>query len=361
MDLGDDGNILNEYIRGMNLIKNENDDYFIYNAHGDVTSLTDDLGIVTKTYDYDAFGVEINPDAEDTNFWRYCAEYWDVETETIYLRARRYNPRSGRFTQVDVAMDGLNWYTYCGSDPINFRDPTGYLREGEWRTSYNGEKYWCDDPDSEDYGANSKVYLALLILGEAWEKEALLDYRSDIEHLAKTIRNGANSIGSVSIEMRIDIASSMGMLNSVSTVEQVISSIYMLESLYVGDARDKASAAAYKRFSNDDPNGTGEGNAFLHAHWNAILAINIGEDLAKIFTDAHEFGWYAENLNDITAMKMDLYNNAEGRRLGGIYDKRSGYSLESWIFDNQKSGKLRKKSGTDIIPTNAGYEWRSLQ
>ena len=84
-----------------------------------MVQLTDGSGNVTKSYAYDAFGNEINQDASDTNPFRYCGEYYDVETGTIYLRARYYDPTTGRFTQQDAwafmdASDplGLNLYTY---------------------------------------------------------------------------------------------------------------------------------------------------------------------------------------------------------------------------------------------------------
>ena len=62
----------------------------------------------------------------DNNPFRYCGEYYDKETQTIYLRARYYNPAQGRFTQEDPIRDGYNWYSYCGGNPVNFIDPTGY-------------------------------------------------------------------------------------------------------------------------------------------------------------------------------------------------------------------------------------------
>ena len=40
--------------------------YYTQNAHGDVVNLTDNNGAVTKTYQYDAFGVEKNIDDTDT-------------------------------------------------------------------------------------------------------------------------------------------------------------------------------------------------------------------------------------------------------------------------------------------------------
>ena len=66
--------------------------YYTQNAHGDVVNLTDETGAVTKSYTYDAFGVEQNIDDADDNAFRYCGEYYDSESGTIYLRARYYDP-----------------------------------------------------------------------------------------------------------------------------------------------------------------------------------------------------------------------------------------------------------------------------
>ncbi|WP_343252801.1 RHS repeat-associated core domain-containing protein [Ligaoa zhengdingensis] len=116
------------YARGINAIYVESGDaksYYLYNAHGDVVQLTDATGTVTQEYEYDAFGNEQNPNANDTNPMRYCGEYFDAETGTIYLRARYCDPRIGRFTASDPAGSGLNWYTYCENNLINKVDPFG--------------------------------------------------------------------------------------------------------------------------------------------------------------------------------------------------------------------------------------------
>ena len=90
--------------------------------------VVDAAGAVVRSYDYDAFGVERAPDAEDVNPWRYCGEYFDVETGTIYLRARYYNPVTGRFLTEDPIGDGLNWYTYTANNPIMYVDPSGEVK-----------------------------------------------------------------------------------------------------------------------------------------------------------------------------------------------------------------------------------------
>ena len=59
-------------------------------------------------YDYDAFGVEKNMDADDTNPFHYCGEYIDLSSGLIYLRSRYYDPSIGRFISEDTARAGLN-------------------------------------------------------------------------------------------------------------------------------------------------------------------------------------------------------------------------------------------------------------
>ena len=125
MELGDNNAVIGKYTRGIGLISNNSGPYYIFNAHGDVVQLANASGTVTKNYAYDAFGVEIDPDDNDTNPWRYCGEYFDKETETIYLRARYYHPKTGRFLSADPIKAGLNWYTYASNNPVKFTDPMG--------------------------------------------------------------------------------------------------------------------------------------------------------------------------------------------------------------------------------------------
>ena len=109
------------YLRGANLIS-DGTSYYLYNAHGDVVQLTDSTGAVTKSYDYDAFGNERDPDEEDTNPFRYCGEYFDKETGTYYLRARYYDPLIGRFTQADTHWNTANMIYGDNPQKINERE-----------------------------------------------------------------------------------------------------------------------------------------------------------------------------------------------------------------------------------------------
>ena len=120
------------YVYGFTLISQGNSLYYIYNAHGDVVKYMNSAGTVLKSYDYDAFGEEVNASASDANPFRYAGQYFDAETGTYYLRARYYSPALGRFTQQDAwGYDdptdplSLNLYVYCINNPVKYYDPNG--------------------------------------------------------------------------------------------------------------------------------------------------------------------------------------------------------------------------------------------
>ena len=142
--------------------------YYVQNAHGDVVNLTDTEGAVTKTYRYDAFGVEFHPVTGDVNVFRYCGEYFDTETGTIYLRARYYQASIGRFTQRDTVAGklsdplSLNLYTYAHNNPIFYFDPSGHKSWG---------KMW-EDVGSQVSEVNYNLKRASKIAFPAWLEES---------------------------------------------------------------------------------------------------------------------------------------------------------------------------------------------
>lgn len=146
MELSKGGKVQKRYIRGNDLVyadKGEDNasseayekTYYVTDSHGNVVQLLDEKGSVTKTYEYDSFGNEVNPDNKDDNPFRYCGEYYDKETGEIYLRARYYQPAVGRFITRDSYTGesddplSLHLYTYCENDGVNHIDPSGHAIE----------------------------------------------------------------------------------------------------------------------------------------------------------------------------------------------------------------------------------------
>lgn len=90
------------------------------------------------TYEYDAFGNQITHTGTTPNNYLYRGEQWDPDLNLYYLRARYYNPLSGRFMSRDpnnpqligpdkIPIDPrmLHKYLYAEGDPVNGVDPTG--------------------------------------------------------------------------------------------------------------------------------------------------------------------------------------------------------------------------------------------
>ena len=92
--------------------------------------ITGGEGGIQNSYQYDAFGVQLEEKEQFNNRIRYTGQQYDNLAEQYYLRARYYNPVLGRFMQEDVYQgDGLNLYAYCGNNPVVYWDPSGYVEE----------------------------------------------------------------------------------------------------------------------------------------------------------------------------------------------------------------------------------------
>ncbi|MFF0574621.1 polymorphic toxin-type HINT domain-containing protein [Streptosporangium saharense] len=121
---------------------------------GGVANMVSATGQVEAGYDYDPFG---NPrtgptlttansgtgggagapdrglSAAPNNPLRFTGAYQDQATGdgNYYLRARNYNPGTGRFTGVDPMPTGANAtsaYTYAANNPLVYTDPTGAVK-----------------------------------------------------------------------------------------------------------------------------------------------------------------------------------------------------------------------------------------
>ena len=105
--------------------------FYGYDGGGNVRQLTNSAGAVTDTYEYDAFGNDVYHTGTTPNNYLYRGEQYDSDLALYYLRARYYNPATGRFLSRDP-LDGngydpksLHKYLYGVGDPVNAIDPTG--------------------------------------------------------------------------------------------------------------------------------------------------------------------------------------------------------------------------------------------
>ena len=94
--------------------------------------------LVTDTYEYDAFGNALITTGSTPNNYLYRGEQFDPDLGLYYLRARYYNPSTGRFMSRDpkdpqvfmrprrpLDPKELHKYLYAVDDPVDMVDPSG--------------------------------------------------------------------------------------------------------------------------------------------------------------------------------------------------------------------------------------------
>ncbi|WP_232826317.1 RHS repeat-associated core domain-containing protein, partial [Cyanothece sp. BG0011] len=142
-----DGGIIKvSYVYGHDLISQERNNaqsFYHVDGLGSTRALSDESGVVTDSYIYDAFGQVLTQIGDTENSYLFTGEQFDNELSQYYLRARYYEPSTGRFTQRDTWMGDrgrpitLNKYLYGDANPVNRIDPSGHFTLIELNVSAN--------------------------------------------------------------------------------------------------------------------------------------------------------------------------------------------------------------------------------
>jgi RHS repeat-associated protein len=134
-----------KYVYGLDLIAevDGSDDplYYLADGVGSTVALADGDGIGQQAYSYDVFGAVRGQVGGEPNDFTFTGEQVDIDSDLIFLRARYYDPATGRFLGRDP-LEGredlpasLNPYTYGHDNPVLMTDPSGqqWTEVGEWR------------------------------------------------------------------------------------------------------------------------------------------------------------------------------------------------------------------------------------
>ena len=127
--------VLQLFVYGHDQLLQVYDGADVYTAHtdrlGTLRGLTDDLGVLTDTWEYDAWGNEIDRVGTADVPLGFTGFLRDDATGMQYALARWYEPASGRFLSRDPIGGGLqapltlNRYVYGRGDPVHYMDPNG--------------------------------------------------------------------------------------------------------------------------------------------------------------------------------------------------------------------------------------------
>ena len=137
-EMHDDTNNLKVFTRLGGELLSCNDDgstyFYVQNNRGDVMALVNADGTVGAIRDYDASGEMLCQAPRDRDPFGFTGGL-DAGNGMWKLGARFYDSGKGSFIQQDRYMGdpgdplSLNRYVYCGLDPVNFVDPTGFKQQ----------------------------------------------------------------------------------------------------------------------------------------------------------------------------------------------------------------------------------------
>jgi RHS repeat-associated protein len=118
---------------------NSRDLFFLHDHQGSVRAISDSSGKVIKRLDYTPFGIPQQSIASNELQPCFAGMFYDPAVGLYITRARTYDPQTGRFLQIDPqhrvplgSPKDLSPYTYCGGDPVNYIDQTGYQAQSPW-------------------------------------------------------------------------------------------------------------------------------------------------------------------------------------------------------------------------------------
>lgn len=110
--------------------------FYHYDGLGSTIAITDSSAQIVNAYAYSPYGLVGSQETIENSF-EYVGRFGVMaEGNGLYfMRARYYDPEVGRFVNKDPIgyAGGMNLFTYCQNDPINFIDPWGL-----WDLTYGG-------------------------------------------------------------------------------------------------------------------------------------------------------------------------------------------------------------------------------
>jgi RHS repeat-associated protein len=141
------GTTLRRHLYGSDLLRSDDGTSVYRHADGlgSTRLLTDAAGAISDSYDYSAYGLVVRRTGSAANPYQFAGEQRDPESGLDYLRARYYDPATGRFLSRDPLPGeetiplSLNKYLYVHGNPVNLVDPSGQITLMDLLTVFKSE------------------------------------------------------------------------------------------------------------------------------------------------------------------------------------------------------------------------------
>ena len=145
-----------EQLTATGFTKTTNRYYYHLNQLWSVVALTSSTGTILQKYVYDSFGkayiyswttlipLSTYTGTTYSNTRLYTGREYDKEINLYHLRARYYNPETGKFISRDPVRqsDQVNLYTYVRNSPLMFTDRDGRKAKAATVTIYAERENW---------------------------------------------------------------------------------------------------------------------------------------------------------------------------------------------------------------------------
>jgi RHS repeat-associated protein len=108
--------------------------YHLDDGLGSVRQLADGDGQVMLLQSYAPFGEPLWSEGSGITGFGFTGERWEAYSQLLFLRARYYEPTTGRFISPDTntpesfAPSTWNVFLYVGDNPVSYFDPSGHER-----------------------------------------------------------------------------------------------------------------------------------------------------------------------------------------------------------------------------------------
>ena len=336
-------------------------EYFLYNAIGSTSALTDDSGSVLSTTNYGAWGAETGTTGSSENVRKFSTKERSASIGLDYFGFRYYDYDLGRFTTRDPSgyPDGPNNYLYCSNNPVNKIDALGLY---SWRDDVIGtaaefsKMAWQGTKEvASIIGEGS----AAVVTGKSSVKDLAADTgKNVVDKIDGVIEKNANRI-SAQVEGGSSWAGA-----TVATAGAMVGDVVGYTPLLEG--AHGTELASGQQLSNVDRASrmlTGGGKLLL----TAAATVSAAVPKAAIAETAGAGAARAETAVDAIKSTPALENKvgisssaARGRQPGVTVDSRTGQEVGRFVSDGRGNVMIEPRGGSTVPAGRNGVDTHTL-